>query len=351
MVRSQRLCLTWFVLLSLLCLLLTVPAAADLTFGSDARSVAMGGAGLASGDTADAAVLNPAILADSGFRFGLQWPSFDARLDGASWTDVFRLIGKTDISPSDVLKLIGDASTPKQIFATGSLGVLLPYSDLLVSAQMKAQVNTRDSATPGGALSNLTPGVTTKALVTLPSIGIGVPLPIFSGTGRYRLGVRVNPVQAYYSHYIVNAGTPQLANEMANKQYLKANSISADAGLMWSPPVLSDLRVALVVNNLIEPKAIELGTFKTDVAKRTFNLGSAFVTGMFTVAADLVDLTNAEGEKAQLRTGAELRLTRLLALRGGYNTHDGFTAGVGLFGFNIAYSKNTPFFASQSIMF
>ncbi len=72
--------------------------------------------------------------------------------------------------------------------------------------------------------------------------------------------------------------------------------------------------------------------------------------GTATFAVDLVDVASAAG-KAELRFGAEQKIGRKIALRGGYSTAGGWTAGIGLFGFSIAYSDRQPLEVVQTLRF
>ena len=127
-------------LLLLLCVWFMLPATADVTLGPSARSVAMGGAGLASGDAPEAAV-NPAFLADTGARFGIRWPSIDAHMQGANLGDVFDLLRRPSLNVNDALDLattLGDS--PVEIDAAVATGLLLPKADLTVNANIRTEI-------------------------------------------------------------------------------------------------------------------------------------------------------------------------------------------------------------------
>lgn len=358
------------VLCAFLLALCMLPSLADLTLGADARAIGMGGAGLASGDSPDAATLNPASLAQTGVRLGILWPTANARMDGAGLGDVLDLLGSANLSVDEALDLVrtlGDE--PTEIAASGSAGVLLPYSDIRAAVSLRTRlepspafqqwVRTGMTVIPADP-SDISADVYAAGLAHLPSIGAGAYLPVNAGTvGRIAVGVRVKPTQAYYSHYQfrMNSETMALeqvpAAEMNGQDYLKASSLSADAGMLYTPARYPRVRLALVVNNLIEPKSIELGNgfVSKQVSPRTFSVGSALVYRRFTLAADVIDLTDAHGEGAQLRVGSEVRLPLGVALRAGYNTHNGFTGGLGLGGFGIAYSGDTPVMLSETLTF
>lgn len=348
--------------------LCVLPALADVTMGGNARAVAMGGAGLASGDAQGATALNPAFLAESGIRFGVQMPTFDARLLGANYGDVVDLLGKTRLDPQDALELatsLGDG--PTQLDAASNFGVQLPYTDVSVEATLQARVEpndefrawVREGGDPDDLLSypDMQADLYAKGITALPSVAMGVKVPLPRATaGTLAVGVRLKPVQTYYAHYVIDgaaivAHAPQLAPEMGGVDYLKRTSFSADLGLLYAPPQYGNLRTALVVNNLIEPKALDLpGVGEEQLAPRTISVGAAIVEQYYTLAADLVDLSAAYHRHPQFRAGGELRLPgHILALRGGYNSATGFTCGLGLGAFGIAYSDTTPIMVSQTI--
>jgi len=346
---------------------LSRPAGADITLGTSARNVAMGGAGLASGDT-QTATANPAFLADSGVLVGIIWPSVSTGTGSATGlVDAIKLIGGAGVDAGKAWKLLREnGQQPTTVDISAQAGLALPRADLLASSTMRAEV------TPNADFSNwLASGMTgdlpdtaradvyAGGMTALPSLGIGFHLPEFRGLpGTTSVGIRVKPTNVYYSHYIFDPadldGTP--APEMGGKRYLKNSSLSADAGVTFVPRGAANLHLALTVNNLIEPKAVRFSApserfgDEKQLAPRTVSLGSAWETANFTLAADMVDITGNAGS-SQLRVGGEYRLPGGIALRGGYNTQDGLTAGIGLGALGIAFSHAMPVALSSSITF
>ena len=139
----------------LLCMSLMVVGAEDvsaLSFGSfDPRSMAMGGAGVAAGTSANASFYNPALLAAtrSGEDFSMEVPVIGARL-----TDPDQLISSLDdyqgANYPDALKTAIDqwnhASTPaelaaaKDAVASSSVNLLKALSNLSAKA-LQVQLN------------------------------------------------------------------------------------------------------------------------------------------------------------------------------------------------------------------
>jgi hypothetical protein len=344
--------------------LLMLPALADLTMGGDARAVAMGGAGLASGDVG---ANNPAILAYTGPRFGIEMPTISTRMAGTGYGDIYQLLGHPTLSGAKALSLVRDlANEAPKLDISASTGLLLPMADLQLSAALHAETGANSSykawvaggkvgPAPAGAQADITAG----GITTLPGIGLGMPMPINPARGSLAVGVRLKPTTAYYTHYVVDtaalaAGSPALAPEMNGRTSLRQSSFSADAGLLFTPAKNQNFHAALMVQNLIEPRAINFGPSagiaNRQLAPRSISGGLALVNERITLAADLVDLTAAYGP-AQLRLGGEMRLTPALALRGGYNTATGFTGGLGLGTLGIAYSQRAPVMLSNSVAF
>ncbi len=334
-----------------------VAAHADIALGGEARAIGMGGAGLAS--ALDSGGSNPSSLADTGARFALEMPNISTRLTGFGYGDAIKLLGSPTLSPSKAFELAKDlANGTPRLDAAASAGVLLPQADVRVQATLRAEVRANDAyrqLISGGAVDPTAKAdIIAGGIATLPSVGLGMHVPMAEERGTLAVGVRLKPTRAYYSHYVIDpaaflAGAPTLGAEMGGKNYLTATSFGVDAGLTYTLPRLREARVAVVVNNLIEPKAVSAGAVGIQLAPRTVSAGIALENGLTTLAADLVDLTSAQG-KTQLRLGTETRLG-LLALRGGYNTATGFTAGLGLGAFGIAYSQKAPVMLSHSVTF
>jgi hypothetical protein len=348
-------------------LALTAPSLADTTIGGNARAIAMGGAGLASGDLPGESAANPASLASKGLRLGLEMPSFTASVQGADSGEAKSLLGSTTLDPSQVINMaMSLGKGPTVVEATASGGVLLPMLDVRASANIRAVVTPNDSfknwANSGGLLSGMAndaqADVRAVGVATAPAVGVGFRLP---APGRMAVGLRLKPGNAYYSHYIVDKNSidtrvPVLAPEMEGQQYLKRTSFSADIGVIYSPRIMKSLRLAVMVNNFIEPQPIKFNVISADglmsrqVAPRTVSTGAAFVTKQLTVAADWSDLTGAYGDP-DFRAGAELRLGAGTAIRGGYNQENGYTYGFGVGSFGVAFSEKAPISVADTVVF
>ncbi|MGQ9581577.1 MAG: hypothetical protein ACUVT8_11650, partial [Armatimonadota bacterium] len=83
--------------------------ASDINFGATARSMAMGGAGIALGDeSATTAPLNPAAPACAGAKFRFIFPGLDFHTVGASFGDLLDSVSNLKGDEEDALELVND---------------------------------------------------------------------------------------------------------------------------------------------------------------------------------------------------------------------------------------------------
>lgn len=99
-----------FALVCVVALAATCAYASDINFGATARSMGMGGAGIALGDdSGTTAILNPAAPAVAGQRFRLIFPGFSFNTSGATFGDLTDSISKlSDGNTDDAIDLITD---------------------------------------------------------------------------------------------------------------------------------------------------------------------------------------------------------------------------------------------------
>jgi hypothetical protein len=345
-------------------LALAVPVRADLSLGGTARAIAMGGAGLASGESPEGAALNPANLADAGARLGIEWPTVQTRMTGGRYTNAFKLVGSPVLRAGDAASFAtGLGRDDVTLDASGSVGLLLPKSDLRANAALRVKVLPNASfehwvQTGGTMPADAHVDTVGVGMANWPSFGMGFYLPSDPYvSGLVGMGVRFKRTSVYYTHYTMNAagGTSSvLAPEMAGRDFHRATSFSADLGFTYMPPGTDHLRFAFVIDNLVQPKALDVASAflpaDRQVLPRAYSLGSAYIDTNLTLAADWVDIRGAR-DRPQLRLGVEARLPRAWALRGGYNTKYGFSVGLGWESIGIAYSERAPLLLSQSFAF
>lgn len=386
-------CLTRFVLPLALLAPLAISSGAfaqnyDYTLGSDARAFAMGGAGLAATrnqSTSAGQSFNPAALAFSPKGFSFYAPSFSFRADGAVSTGkaYSYLLGGADLG--DTAELVRRFSEEDSVFgANTSAGFRFGAFELSVGAVGKARLLPNNllsnwaqtGANIGNVPANGQADLLAAGYVTLPSLAYAVKLPMKADKEKpmrgYEgsVGLRVRFLQTYYTRYLVNQTAvlgnvdPVRAPELGGRDYLKDSGLAADIGFMFRPRAGKGLNAAVVVSNFVKPGSkyralnsaipnyngrIGNGS-EFDLLQTTLSAGAAYESGGLTVAADLMDITSAT-RPVDLRFGAEQRIGRFLAARGGYSSNTGVTFGAGLFGIDIAFGERLPLELNKTIRF
>lgn len=362
------------VLVCLAACFVTAAGASDIDFGSYARSVAMGGAGLALADQAsEAAVTNPAAPAASGTKLQFIFPSFDLDTRG---TTIDELRNRTNeignSNQDDAIKLAEDfgSHTTKLTasFVTGIAGGLTVTANgeaqgiINPGANFRAWVaaghpttlaglQTAGLVADAGALTSyaaaLTTGTTVSGLMvySAPTIGYGTKLNTRGGNlwvgGNMkflRSDVRTWDIAATAD---TDANTVGLtANDLGS---VKDNGVGMDLGFIYQP-TKSKVQYGMVVNNFVEPK------LKGIEAPAVWSVGAATKINKITVAMDMVNITKAGPIRSGIRTGFEWQPVRKLAVRAGYSGN-AFTWGVGLIGLNFAFTNNAPTMLSKALAF
>ncbi len=385
----------------------------DFDFGSTARSISLGGAGLALGDEFHTtAVNNPAAPAVHGKKFQFLFPGFDFKNSGASLGDVVDNVDKLDSgSQSDALSLANDFSSQSTKLAfscvtgfSGTVGVLinaevvgailpsqdvmnwskanlrfdndigfnpLDYVSQLNNAHLTAAVHSWKAYSESGSVSDkvaaetefsnylvdLSTNTIDAAFVWGPTVQLSGKVP--SSSGDLWVGTNLTVLTSESRRWTIQAKNPEFtysgndislssvdfeAVEIPTK---KKTSLKADIGVLYRPDN-SILQYGLVVNNFIKPSLRGVTNSQEDPM---ISLGVATAPMRHILfAADLVNITGANEQDAKLRTGAEFRLSSKFALRAGYSG-DRITYGFNLFGFDMAFSKDSPNILSKAFRF
>ncbi|MBC7805547.1 MAG: conjugal transfer protein TraF [Akkermansiaceae bacterium] len=359
----------------------------DYTFGADARAFAMGGAGLATtrNQPSNERRFNPASLAFTPKGFAIYSPSFSFRADGAiSTTKAYSYLfnGAEIGETTDLIRRFGEEDS---VFGfNANIGFRVGSFELLVQGVAKSRLLPNDSlanwARAGANLSNVPSDAQADVLaagfLTLPSLAYAIKLPSRVNPEEpdkgyeSAVGLRVRVLQTYYTRYFLNQTAvlgnidPIRAPELGGRDYLKDTGVAADVGFLFRPRAGKGVSAALVVNNLVRPnasfRAVNAGlqqyqgridnNEEFDLLQTTVSGGAALETGGLTVAADLMDITSAT-RPVDLRFGAEQRVGKSIAIRGGYSSNTGVTGGFGLFGFNFAFGERLPLEINKSIRF
>jgi hypothetical protein len=350
---------------------LALPVWADLSFGGS-PSAGMGGAGLAviRRPTAQS-FQNPAVIAYvQGFRFGAG--NIDTTARGASLSRLLDDLEVRQGSAADITTAAGllrkYAREDTRLLLTGDFGIIasgvgisvggIVDARLLPNAPLQTWARTDDN--PINIPANARADVIAVGVVSLPDITTGVRLP--SPQGDLAVGVRLRNLKLYYTHYFANQAQLQAgqnatrAPELQGRDYREFSATGVDLGFLWRPTGDQTYTLALVVENFVEPNIRFQATdrvgqvFNFKPLKRSYHAGVAveLETGSL-IAVDFIDIGNNVG-KGEIRLGYEQRLGRI-ALRTGYASKTGWTAGLGIGGFNLAYSDTLPVVVSRTLNF
>jgi hypothetical protein len=350
---------------------LALPVWADLSFGGS-PSAGMGGAGLAviRRPTAQS-FQNPAVIAYvQGFRFGAG--NIDTTARGASLSRLLDDLEVRQGSAADIATAAGllrkYAREDTRLLITGDLGIIASGVGVSVGGIVDARLLpnaplqnwARTDGNPINIPANAQADVIAVGVVSLPDITTGVRLP--SPQGDLAVGVRLRNLKLYYTHYFANqaqlqaGGSATRAPELQGRDYREFSATGIDLGFLWRPTGDQTYTLALVVENFVEPnirfQATDRNgqTFNFKPLKRSYHAGVAveLETGSL-IAVDFIDIGNSVG-KGEIRLGYEQRLGRI-ALRTGYASKTGWTAGLGIGGFNLAYSDTLPVVVSRTLNF
>jgi hypothetical protein len=332
----------------------------------------MGGAGLAviRRPTAQS-FQNPAVIAYvQGFRFGAG--NIDTTARGASLSRLLDDLEVRQGSAADIATAAGllrkYAREDTRMLLTGDLGIIasgvgvsvggILDARLLPNAPLQNWARTDDN--PINIPANAQADVIAVGVVSLPDITTGVRLP--SPQGDLAVGVRLRNLKLYYTHYFADQAQLQAgqnatrAPELQGRDYREFSATGIDLGFLWRPTGDKTYTLALVVENFVEPNIRFQATnrngqiFNFKPLKRAYHAGVAveLETGSL-IAVDFIDIGNSVG-KGEIRLGYEQRLGRI-ALRTGYASKTGWTAGLGIGGFNLAYSDTLPVVVSRTLNF
>lgn len=342
-----------------------LPAAADWTFGSG-RSSGMGNAGLAVPyDWLYSGRLNPAIygLAPEGYRF--QIPGLSYRLRGLDFSEFQDFGGSINDGGldgnkvADLARTLGDENVEFGAGLAGGVygnGFMFDFGgDAVATTRPNADLRTWVGSGNQGAV---------PANARLDAYGVG-GYEFGAAYGRrlntpgdidLSVGARLKYVRSYYTHQFVDAnaianGNPAtLAPEMNGNGALNETGLGLDIGIVASASKTEGFFYGATVDNLIEPRVTfdgslpggAPGTSSVKPYRRAVNLGTGYLTpNKFLIAADFYDVFNGANNQ-EFRAGLEYRSTSWFAVRGGYASRAGFSVGLGLGDFNIAFSSDTP---------
>lgn len=349
--------------------------ASEVTFGSGARSIAMGGAGLALIDSYTSASLsNPASLAASDKRLVFLLPSLELHGEGATVSDLrqrFDEIGNSSISEAvDLAETFGRRRTT--LTASLAAGVAAGYG-VNIEGEAQAVINPGEdfqdwvrAGTPTSAAdlvdaglipdtslaslqdyaSNFTDGtyVGGKLVYTLPAVTLGTSFS--TGKGLMYVGTKIKYIQSQVNNWdiVATADASGITLDADEQPRMKDKGLAADVGFIYKPDN-SIIQFGLVVNNILQPNLSGIDT------PTVLSIGAAAsIKPGITVAADIVDLTNAFDDDLRLRMGVEWQILKNLVVRAGH-TGNGFTYGLRAFGVDFAVSDKYPQMISKTLRY
>ncbi|GBC92826.1 hypothetical protein HRbin15_01303 [bacterium HR15] len=344
---------------------------ADISIGGSVNK-GMGGAGLAIlRDPASQSYLNPAAIAYvRGFRLGMG--NFDIGAQGAALDDLFDALEFRQGSGVDIdkgarlLRRFADEDT--RMTLQGDFGLIVNGFGLSVGGVMDARFLpnaslrnwARTDGNPANIPNDARGDIIALAAVSLPDVTGGIRLPLQGG--ELAIGARMRTLRVFYTHYFADEqalrdnGSAARAPELGGRDFMERRTTGVDIGFIWKPDSTIPYTLALVVENLVEPDVRIDATdrngnpIRLQPLRRAVHAGFAMETGTGTLfALDIIDIGNRTG-RSELRFGAEQRLGPLI-LRSGYASRTGWTAGLGIGGFNFAYSQEFPLSVSRTLVF
>ncbi len=346
----------------------------DITYGGDARAIAMGGAGLAVlPESGNGLRYNPASLAYERSAYSIYAPSLSTRANGVGISRAIDYLSARG-DDRDAARLARDFGRDDTDFGVNAnLGFRVRNIEITAGAIAIGRVQPNESLrswsrTANGDLTKLPfasrGDILAAGYYTLPSVGFAQVLPNRAPGAKYNyaIGGRLKYMNGIYTHYvadataILNNGNATPAPEMNGNDTLTKRGLGVDVGILARPRNGDGFSGALVVNNLVTPGFNFNGTDRDGNSKKyrllptTVSLGTGYQKLGATFAADLIDITSAV-DKAQFRAGVEQRFGRALAVRAGYSSANGVTYGVGVFGFDVAFGQRAPLEVARTLKF
>ncbi|MCL5102769.1 MAG: conjugal transfer protein TraF [Armatimonadetes bacterium] len=353
----------------------TMAGASDINFGSYARFIGMGGAGLAfTDDATTASVINPAAGAAGGRNFQFVFPSFDLSTTGASLGDLrSRTSEVSSTDTTDAIQLAEDFGKQRTTlnigFVTGftgrfgvtaegeAQGIINPAAAFqawvnaghpttvtgLVAAGLIPTASASDVSTYASSLAD-SATVTGQYVYSLPAVSYGRGFGTRNGTLWVGTKMRLLHSDVRTWNIGATASGTDLSLAATEQPRQKDNGFGADLGFVLQPRN-SIVQFGLVVNNAIDAGLAGMSTpimYSAGIASQP--------NARFRYAVDLVNINKAYSQNTLLRMGGEWNITNKFALRGGY-TGSGFAWGVQVAGLNFAFSNKAPSMISRMLSF
>ena len=339
----------------------------DVRFGG-ARTFGLAGAGIALPlDVYETHGLNPALLGFASRKLHFGVPYVGYHTNNISLGQVNDLIGdasKGGLSDNEAVKLArkyGEDTKELGVNAGGGVSA----NNFAFGFRAEALVR----SVPNQALSNfLKTGDNDYTNAPIDSrldayglgyyqatVAYGYEVAVPKSKDHYSLGLAAREVTAIYAHKVADvtaiAGNGDVRNgtEIADGDDMVTRSgLALDFGGLASLHSLPGAYVGFDVRNAVEPNITFVRTAPNSdfplirdfrPFKRQIGVGVAYVKQKCLVALDAVDLGNHAGAGG-FRLGAEYAVNKYFAVRGGYDSHSKFVAGVCIYGINAALSAD-----------
>lgn len=402
------------ILATTLALFLTLPALAlDFDFGSTARSISLGGAGLALGDEFQStSVNNPAAPAVHGTKFQFIFPGIDFKTAGASVGRVWDNLDKLSKGDStDAISLANDFASKDTTLTLSSVGGFAGTSGILLNAEVNGKLipsaDVKKWAAADLKFGNATSFNPTLYAAKLENTNFTAAVNNWATYATSGQTSAKTAAESAFSSYLTDLSTTTIGTSFVWGPTLQLSSrMPSISGDLWVGTNISILNSesrqwTIVAKNpgftysgnaislsQIDFEAVEVPTQRKTSIKADIGLiykpnESMWQYGLvvnnfikpnlrgiansqenpivsmgiaakpiegFVFAADLINVTASNGEEARLRAGAEYRAGRWITLRVGHSG-DRLTYGANILGIDLAFSERSPSILAKAIKF
>jgi hypothetical protein len=397
-----------------LAICLSLPGlASDFDFGSTARSISLGGAGLALGDEFQStSIANPAAPALHNNKLKFIFPGFDFKTKGASVGKLWDNIGKlSDGDGADAISLANDFASKDTTLAFSSVAGFAGTSGILINAEVSGTISPSDDvkrwASADLKFNNGTIFNPNAYVAKLGNANFTAAVNNWTTYAISGLTSDKNAAENAFSAYLVDLSKTDIsANFVWGPTFQLSSKMPSTSGDLWVGSNISILnsesqRWTIVAQdpnftytgNSIALSSVDFDTVELPRQRKTslkvdlgmiyrpndsvwqygmvvnnfikpnlrgitnsqedpmfsFGIAAKPIAG-FVFAADLINVTNANNQDTRLRAGAEYRAGKWITLRAGHSG-DKFTYGCNLFGIDLAFSEKSPSIISNAIKF
>jgi|GEM_PF-1136844 len=401
-------------LVVMLALCLALPAfTSDFNFGSTARSISLGGAGLALGDEFQStSVSNPAAPAVQGKKFQFIFPGLDFKSSGASIGKVWDNLDKLSSgNTTDAISLANDFASKNTTLTFSSVGGFAGTTGILLNAEITGTLIPSDDvkrwASSGLKFNNDTSFNPNTYAAVLDNTNLTAAVNNWAQYAISGSSSDKNAAEAAFSSYLTDLSKTDITTSFIWGPTVQfSTKMPSTSGDLWIGTNVSILnsesrRWTIIAQNpafdytgnsislsSVDFTTVEVPTkrktsLKADIGMIYKPLDSVWQYGAvvnnfikpslrgvansqgdtmlsvgvatkpftgFVFAADLINVTRSNGEDSRLRAGAEYRAGKWITLRVGHSG-DKITYGANILGIDLAFSERSPSILSNAIKF